>query len=423
MLWTGTPPRAKSASPDNAPVVCPTATGVARERLLIVDALRGISILWVAVFHLWVDIRPMPGTEVGARAVAETLRGGDVASALVKAATAFAGLPSFRVDLFLFVTGLVLMMGQAQPAGVFLRRRARAILPNYWLGSLVGAAVLVALAVLRASVAGTPLAGEIAYGTRLARVAYHFEPLDILRSLLVVGRFESARMMQVIAPSLWYVALVMQAYVLFLSMRWLLERIGRAPFFLVCLAAMLCGRALVFRFNLLPTFDANATVIYFVPFRLAPLALGMVAAGWVARLRSGPGRRAALALLVPAVCLLLGAIWGSGGANRPGTLAGVIGPILPLSFALPAIWVIAAASLTVPGLGRLLLWAGRHSLSILVVQDVLRFTVGTLVAFGLGLGPYVWPLIPAYVGASLLLARAWDALQRRIADRFWPTRG
>ena len=148
---------------------------------MTVDALRGASILWVVLFHFWADTCPMPGPEVAAPAVLGALQHGNVANAFVKAATAWVGLPSIRIDLFLLVTGLVLMMGRPQPAGAFVKRRARAVLPNYWLGSLLAAAVLVVLAGLRAWAAGGSLGAEIASGTRLAGAPYHFEPLDLLR--------------------------------------------------------------------------------------------------------------------------------------------------------------------------------------------------------------------------------------------------
>ena len=391
-------------------------------RVLTVDALRGASILWVVLFHFWADTCPMPGPEVAAPAVLGALQHGNVANAFVKAATAWVGLPSIRIDLFLLVTGLVLMMGRPQPAGAFVKRRARAVLPNYWLGSLLAAAVLVVLAGLRAWAAGGSLGAEIASGTRLAGAPYRFEPLDLLRSLVILGRFESARTMLVVAPSLWYVVLVMQAYVLFVPLRWLLEKTGRAFFFLVCLIATWGGRALVFEFNPLPAFGPNATVIDFLPFHLAPVALGMVMARSIPRWAERPGRGAALALLAPALLLLLGAIWMSRDANNPGALAGVIGPILPVSIALPALWVSVRAGLAVPGLNRMLAWAGQHSLSILVVQDLLRFTIGTMLTGGIALRAVVWPLMPVYVAASLLFVRAWDPLARRVADRCWPER-
>jgi hypothetical protein len=241
-----------------------------------------------------------------------------------------------------------------------------------------------------------------------------------LRSILVLGRFEDARTMQVVAPSLWYLALVMQACVLFVPLRWLLTKTGRASFFLVCLIATWVCRALVFAFNPLPGFGPNATVIDFLPCHLAPFALGMIAAPSIVRWHERPGRKVALTLLAPALLLLLGAIWMSHGANNPATLAGVIGPILPLSLALPALWVIVRAGLAVPGLAWVLVWAGRHSLSLLVVQDVMRFTTGTLATAGVALGSYLWPLMPVYLGIGLLLARAWDPFPRKVADWCWP---
>jgi hypothetical protein len=77
------------------------------------------------------------------------------------------GLPGYRLDVLLLVTGLVLCLARPVPARRFLARRARSILPNYWLGSLVAATVLVLLASLRAMVIDTPSAHELRDGMRL----------------------------------------------------------------------------------------------------------------------------------------------------------------------------------------------------------------------------------------------------------------
>ncbi len=90
--------------------------------------------------HFAADTRGLPGAEVGPSALWARLSGGDPAGALAGALTGVLFLPGFRLDLLLCVTGLVLSLGRPLPALRLLIRRARAILPGYWLGTLAVAA-------------------------------------------------------------------------------------------------------------------------------------------------------------------------------------------------------------------------------------------------------------------------------------------
>jgi peptidoglycan/LPS O-acetylase OafA/YrhL len=387
--------------------------------LPVVDLLRGISILWVTLFHFYVDTRGVPGLEVGARACLSSLRSGDVACAVGCAANALVARPAFRIDLFLFVTGLVLMLRPAAPASAFVARRMRSVLPSYWLSSLLALAVIVILAGLRAAVTGGSFAVELHQGSLLAGEPYRLEVLDLVRSLSLVGRFQSPRTMQVIAPSMWYVVLVLQAYCVFPALRAFLSRAGPIQFFLAIVALTWLGRWLVFRHAPFASFDPNATVLYFIPFRLAPLAAGMVASRWAAGLRAVPTRGQALALVGPSLALVLAAVWASSEVNTPGTALGAIGPVATLLPALPGFWMASAAAGTVPGLRRVLTWAGRHSISILAVQDPLRFMVGTAVTLHGTLTLWTWWLTPAYLAASLFFAWVWAPWPAWVGARLW----
>ena len=239
-------------------------------------------------------------------------------------------------------------------------------------------------------------------------------------SFSIVGRFQGLRTMQLIAPSMWYVVLMLQAYCAFPVLRALLARLGPVRFLLVTIAVTWVGRWLVFHYVPLPSFDPAATVIYFLPFRLAPLVLGMVASRWAAALRVVPRRGVSLGLAGPAMLLVLAAVWSSRDVNTPGTSLGVIGPIATFLPALPGLWILAGAASTVSGLRRILAWAGRHSISILVVQDPLRFVVGTAVALGWKLGGWTYWLAPAYLASTLLLAWVWSPVPGWVTSRMWP---
>ncbi|MFN7953601.1 MAG: acyltransferase family protein [bacterium] len=384
------------------------------------DVLRGLTIAAVTAYHFHADTRGLALPPDLPHAFLAAVRAHDPRGALGTVARICVAAPAYRLDLFLFVTGVVLARAPRRPTVELWKRRARDVLPNYWLGSVAVAAVLVVLAALRSALLGTPLGNEIHDGTRLARAPYVFDALDLARSLAVLGRFEDVRCFQVVAPSMWYVLLLLQAYLLFPALRALRDRVGAPAFLAAVLALTALGRWLVFRFDPLARFGPNPTVLYFIPFRLAPVALGMVASAGMGRAWRAPRRALAYAIALPALAWVAITFGLAARSNQPGTLAGVVGPVAPLALGIPALlWLALAARLT-PGLGAGLGWAGQHSLSILVVQDALRLVVGTLVRFDVTLERWFWVLLVPYLGASALLARGWDPLAARFRDRIWP---
>jgi len=344
----------------------------------------------------------------------------DIAGAARVAARAFVGIPGYRLDVFLFLSGLVLALGRPLPAPEFYRRRARAILPDYWLGSLVAFVVLAGLAALRATLLTGGFLDQLHQGTLLAHAPYRFEWLDLLRSASVAGRFQDARSMQVVAPSLWYVMLLGQLYLAIPLLRIAQRRLG--PWRFLALAAVItwAGRLAVLHYVTVPGFDSLQTVTCFLPFRLLPPAAGMVAALAKDRLFRSPGGAWLWLLSPPAAGCLLAAAWISLDLNAPGTWVTLLGGTLPLAVALPALWSLALASAGVRPLRDVLTWAGQHSLSLLVVQDFLRLGTGTLLSARGELSDLTWPLAPAYLALALLLTRAWHPFPRAAADRLWP---
>ena len=400
----------------------PTSTASSRARVAAIDILRGITVLWVAAMHFYIDTRGVPGPDATASAAWAAASAGRFADLAAIVARSMVGLPGFRLDILLFVTGLVLSMSRPSTARNFAWRRARSILPNYWLGSLLVAGWLLALAGLRAFLYDSPFDVERHHGTLLAHAPYVFEWGDLLRSLSVVGRFGDPRTMQVVAPSLWYLVLVAQVYVVFPAMRRLMVRLGAVRFLLAATAFTCVARALAFSVPLVPTFDPNATVICFLPFRLFSPALGMVAAGWMDRISWQPRSAIVAAAAVGGGGLLLAASWLGAQMNEPGTWLGVFGPILPLTASLPGLWAAVVLTLRWRPACVALAWTGHRSLSALVVQDVLRFATGTmLVLVG---GPLVasttWWALLFYLGAVMVLTALWDPIQRAATDRWWP---
>ena len=376
-----------------------------------VDVLRGLTIMWITAFHFYADTRGGPGPLTSSM-FTRALEQMDPWSMMDMTARTLIALPSYRLDVFLAVTGLVLALSRPVPAIAFWRVRARAIFPNYWCGSIAAALLLVGLALLRSSVRGTAPALEISDGTLLGRGLYHFEWVDVVRSLSVVGRLQDTRTMQVVAPSLWYVLLAMQLYLVFPLLRWLMNRLGRWLFLGICLATMCLARQYVLNGGWLwPGFGASGTLIYFLPFRLLGPALGMVAATWVRPAGLQPSRSLSVALFGPAVALVLWTTWYGADSARDG----IFGTALPLVLGLPALWTIASGLLHVPSGAAIITWIGRHSLSVLVVQDLLRLITGTTIALWGRLDALTWYLLPFYLVAVVALTPLWHAVPEAAA--------
>ena len=397
------------------------ATVAVPPRLRTLDALRGLTILWVTVMHVAADTVGLPGADAGPSALWTALA---EARPIEAARTVLRGvlfLPGFRLDVLLFVTGLVLGLGRPRPARVLFSHRARAILPGYWLGTLLVLAVMMIGAAVRAAVGGAPFADELQYGSRLARAPYEFVPGDLILGLTVLGRFTAPAAVQVVSPSLWYIALVAQFYLAYPLMRWLFERLGPPAFLAVCAIVMLAARLAALGGAPLGPFDVGSALAAFLPFRLLSPALGMVAAPWFRQ--HGERLQRTLSptpMLAVATALLLLAGWIGSMLIPPVTLLTIVGPSLALVPAVAGLWVVAAWALARPAAGRLLIWAGQASLALLVIQDALRFTVGTVQSLGVPLAPWLWWLLPAYVALALLLTRWWDPVVRGVTDACWP---
>jgi hypothetical protein len=184
---------------------------------------------------------------------------------------------------------------------------------------------------------------------------------------------------------------------------------------------MLAARVIVLSGHGPAAFDSSSALASFLPFRLLSPALGMAVAPWFLR-------NAAILAAVPhtlpaigvALLLLLVGGWLGAALVPPVALVAVIGPSLAVPPIVMGLWVVAGWALARPTIGRLLVWAGQTSLALLVVQDALRFGVGTAQTMGLALAPWVWPLLPLYLSLALGLTWCWARISRGFADFIWP---
>ena len=382
-------------------------------RLETVDVLRGITILWIAAFHFYIDTRGGAG-DLSLPVFEAAFARGDVSGLVELAGRTLVALPSYRLDVLLFITGLVLSFARQPSALGFWQQRARAVMPNYWLGSLAATALLVGFACLRAGVKGTPIATEISDGTLLARGPYHFDWTDIPLSLSVVGRMATPEAMQVMAPSMWYVLLVMQLYLLFPLLRSLLARIGPWIFLAGCTAVMYGLRGYVIDGHPLPGFDIRSTLLYCIPLRLVAPALGMVTAIYVHRLPR-PSPRVAALLAIPGLAAVLWSIWHGTAVTHPSPW----GATVPLLIGVPALWSLAAGVSHLVRTTAVLTWIGARSLSLLVVQDFLRLATGTGISLWGRPDDITWYVMPLYLAVAVALTPLWHRVPESVASRMF----
>lgn len=398
------------------------APAAASQRVATLDALRGLTILWVTIVHFAADTTGLPGADLAPDRMLAALTEGRIVSVVADAIRGALLLPGFRLDVLLFVTGLVLGLGRPRPARVLFSHRARAILPGYWMGTLLVTLVLIACAAVRMLVSGTPFLDEVHLGSRLARLPYEFLPWHVPLGMTVIGRFMEPATVQVVSPSLWYIALLVQFYLVYVPMRWLMERLGTPVFLVLCAAIMVALRLAAIGGMWVGPFDPAAALGGILPFRLLSPALGMALAPWFRR--NGERLQHLLSptpMLVVGLLLLLSAGWIGSMLIPPAHLFMIAGPSVAVLPAVAGLWVVAAWGLARPPTQRFLKWTGQMSLGLLVMQDVLRFAVGTAQSLGVPLHEWMWPLLPVYVAVALLLTRLWTPVVTRVTDTWWPS--
>lgn len=403
--------------PESSTAVPAAAPG----RVAALDAMRGLTILWVTIMHFAADTTGLPGAELAPERMLAALAEGRMASVLTDVVRGALLLPGFRLDVLLFVTGLLLGLGRPRPARVLFSHRARAILPGYWMGTLLVTLVLIACAGVRTLMGGAPFADEVHLGSRLARLPYEFQFWHVPLGMTVIGRFIEPATVQVVSPSLWYIALLVQFYLVYVPMRWLMERLGTPVFLVLCTAIMLALRLAAIDGMSVGPFDPASALGGILPFRLLSPALGMALAPWF---RTNGERLQRLLsptpMLVIGVLLLLVAGWIGSMLMPPAHLFMIAGPSVAVLPAVAGLWVVASWGLARPSTEWFLKWTGQMSLGLLVMQDVLRIVVGTVQSLGVPLHEWLWPLMPVYVAVALLLTRLWTPVVTRVTDAWWP---
>ena len=397
------------AAPDSRTAPRAASSG----RLISIDVLRGLAILWVISYHLWWDFAIIPW---GVPSYYGTLRdrviGGDPSA--VNAFTdvvlrlGYQGMPFFMMLSGLVLTRSALRAGRAPDPVRFIVQRVRRVLPPYWFGFAYAMAVIAGVAAVQTWLHGGGFVYQVQHGVTFARFVH--VPIDwgqLFAGVTLVPRAVSEKWMYAPESVLWFVPLLLQYYILFPFLHRLLVRIGPWAFLAATAVWTVAFQALA-----IALWDAYSLPglhgWVLSPFRLSEFTAGMTLGYLLVERRAWLTEIASSRANVTAV-VAAGLLLQTGGSliDLPNhyyfafasTLV-IVGLTL-----IAAPFVVAAprrleASIPL----RLLAWIGAASYAVLIVNEPFRYVM-SLMRLELPMAVWLPVLIVFYYPLSVLLAR------------------
>ncbi len=397
------------------------------QRMVSIDILRGVAILWVVVFHLWGDLEYFPGVPRVYYAQlwyqVDQQRG---PWAIFTSLTDLFFRKGFQgVPLFMMISGLSLTIA-AYRAGDGLRwptffvARFRKLLVPYWVGVVLTYVVIMLIAWRQAALYDVSFSSQFSHGVTISERTI----LDIHGSVIVASFTLIPRLIRgewFFAPqlALWFVGLLAQYYVLFPILYLLMRKLGVGAFLLLTFALTVGANAwAVHEYGALEL--KFFLVTGWAPFRLFEFTAGM-GLGWLlidprARATLDIARRPAVTLLAVgsglaamiAGDLLIGWWTVDQIVNRDLILYGqtLALPLVTLGLALLALPLLVRrpSRIDVTAPARALVTVGVMSYAILIVNDAMRLVASQLRVEDVP--PALWWsfLVGIYVPASVALA-------------------
>lgn len=401
----------RPAAPDTAPPVPAAPSG----RVASIDILRGVAILWVIVFHLYVDMtynNDLPGLYPRFR---DQLLDGRPLAALTAFGELVFGQGYLGVPLFMMLSGLSLTMNaywRAEPGIVQgYVARFRRILPVYWGGIVLILSSVAVVALLQMLMDGGSYEQQW-FNVRIAgwtRANIRWD--DVAWAFTVVPWVFREKITTVPVDSLWFVELLVQYYLIFPFALIALRKVGPWYFALAGIAVTLVARSVYIPWSveaLRP--DHASRGLWSIPlFRISEFCIGMSigyllacrreqVAGWVRSPFDTGG------LVVAGVLCVIGGVilapW-----NQQWLIVGDVWIQVGLALVIVPLLFKAPGWLERSVLARALVFLGIVSMTALIINDMFRFFASFMRFEGLAEGPAWWFfLVVVYVPVGALLA-------------------
>ena len=366
--------------------------GFVAPRLVAIDVLRGLAILWVVLFHLWGDIKYFPGgPHEYYRQVAGQVGDGTPALDIFTSFTdLFFRLGFQGVPLFMMLSGISLTVAAYRSGGTprwprFFAARFRKLLVPYWFGAAMTYGVMAAIAWRQDVIGRGDFAEQFRHGVTISRLSViEVDWGVVFASFTLAPRLTGLEHFFAPQLALWFVGLLAQYYLLFPLLLFVMKRIGGPAFLLLTGAITLAANAWVVQQYQVPEVKFWL-VTGWAPFRLFEFTSGM-AIGW---LIASPERGRALAFarnpLSVASMLTLGFAAHTGGgiltgdpstgywqaAALPLATLGLVLLALPLFVKPPSRVDLSLPMRALAGIGVL-------SYAILIVNDALRLVASQI---------------------------------------------
>ena len=410
---------AAARGPDAAHAPAAPAQG---GRLVSIDILRGLAILWVILFHLWADMTHHLDRGDLFVAVREQMYDGKPWLALRTAGEVLLSQGNLGVALFMMLSGLSLTLNAYRrdepPIWHGYVTRFRRVVPVYWAGFFLFLATIAAIALIQTLLDGHSYGYQWSHVTVAAEAPVRVGWADAMWALSIFAWVFRDKpdvtngVLTLPAPvnSLWFVQLLLAYYLLFPFALRLERRIGPWNFALVGVALAVGARAAFVPWShdgLDPLYAVRYLWALF-PFRLSEFFLGMSLGHLLATrhddvgawLRRGVDTAGFVALGVALV--VTGLLLAAKGdvqliASDVVVHAGLALVIMPLLFKAPG-------RLETSVVARALVSLGVVSFTALIVNDMMRYVASFLRTEHVS-GPAWWFfLVVVYVPGGTLLA-------------------
>jgi peptidoglycan/LPS O-acetylase OafA/YrhL len=256
-------------------------------RMVSIDILRGIAILWVVLFHLWGDLEYFPGVpREYYQQLWFQLEENRSPWAVITSVTDLVFRKGFQgVPLFMMISGLSLTIA-AYRAGDGLRwpaftyARFRKLLVPYIVGVALTYLVIVLIAWRQASINDATFASQFTGGVTISeKTVLHIDGGVVFASLTLLPRLVEDSWFFAPQLALWFVGLLAQYYLLFPLLFFAMRRFGVAALLLATFAVTVGANA--WAVNQYGALELKFFLVTgWAPFRLFEFTAGM-ALGWL----------------------------------------------------------------------------------------------------------------------------------------------